>query len=85
VLIPELSSLRALCLNFIFNIMLAINSENLLKEWDVVAQWDRVAEGATFSSPVQTGPWAQPASNTMGTGYFSGENSRDIVLTTHPI
>ena len=53
-LIPELSILRALCMNFIFNIMLAINSEYLLKESAVMAQSDRVAEGAT----VQTGPGA---------------------------
>jgi len=25
---------------------------------------------ARFSAPVQTGPWAHPASYTMGTGYF---------------
>jgi len=28
--------------------------------------------GATFSSPVQTGPGAKPASYTTGTGSFSG-------------
>jgi len=26
--------------------------------------------GARFSAPVQIGPWAHPASYTMGTGYF---------------
>jgi len=28
--------------------------------------------GARFSAPVQTGPGANPASHTIGTGYFLG-------------
>jgi len=28
--------------------------------------------GARFSAPVQTSPWAHPASCTMGTGSFPG-------------
>jgi len=31
--------------------------------------------GATFSELIQTGPGAHPASYTMGTGSFLGENS----------
>jgi len=33
---------------------------------------DRFPVGARFSAPVQTGPWAHPASYTMGTGSFPG-------------
>jgi len=36
--------------------------------------------GVRFSVPVQTGPGANPASYTMGTGFFQGV----VVLTTHP-
>jgi len=32
--------------------------------------------GAKFSAPVQTGPWAHPASCTMGTGSFPGGKER---------
>ena len=32
---------------------------------------DRIPVGARFSAPVQTGPGAQPASCTMGTGSLS--------------
>jgi len=31
---------------------------------------DRIPVGVRFSAPVQTGPGAHPASNTMGTGSF---------------
>ena len=34
--------------------------------------WYRISVGAIFSSPVQTGPGAHPASYTIGTGIFSG-------------
>ena len=41
--------------------------------------------GARFSAPVQTGPGAQPASCTMGTGSFPGVKSgRGVTLTPHP-
>ena len=41
---------------------------------------------ARFSAPVQTGPGAQPASCTMGTGSFPGVKSdRDVTLTPHHI
>jgi hypothetical protein len=33
---------------------------------------DRIPVGARFSTPVQTGPGAHPASYTMGTGSFPG-------------
>jgi len=33
---------------------------------------DRIPVGARFSSPIQTGPEAHPASCTMGTGSFQG-------------
>jgi len=33
---------------------------------------DRIPVGARFSTPVQTGPGAHPASCTMGTGSFPG-------------
>ena len=40
--------------------------------------------GARFSAPVQTGPWAHPASCTMGTWSFLGAKSgRGVTLTPH--
>ena len=42
--------------------------------------------GARFSAPVETGPWAHPASCTMGTGSFLGVKSgRGVTLTPHPL
>jgi hypothetical protein len=42
--------------------------------------------GARFSTPVQTGPGAHPASCTMGTGSFPGvKSSRGETLTPHPL
>jgi hypothetical protein len=42
--------------------------------------------GARFSSPVQTGPGAHPASCTMGTGSFPWVKSgRGVTLTPHPL
>ena len=42
--------------------------------------------GREFSAPVQTGPGAQPASCTMGTGSFPGVKSgRGVTLTPHPL
>jgi len=36
--------------------------------------------------PLQTGPWAHPASCKMGTGSSSGvKYGRDLLLTTHPL
>ena len=47
---------------------------------------DRISVGARFSAPVQTGPGAQPASYTMGTGYFRGVKSgRGMKVTPHPL
>jgi hypothetical protein len=39
---------------------------------------------ARFFAPVQNGPGAHPASSTMGTGFFPGQNDRGVALTTHP-
>jgi hypothetical protein len=45
---------------------------------------DRIAVGARFSAPVQTGPGAHPASCTMGTGSLPGvKYGRGMLLTTH--
>ena len=45
---------------------------------------DRIPVEARFSAPVQTGPGANPASCTMGTGSFLGVNSgRSVTLTHH--
>jgi len=42
--------------------------------------------GPRFSAPVQTGPGAQPASCTMGTGPFPGlKSGRGVTLTPHPL
>jgi len=42
-------------------------------------------EEARFSAPVQTGPEAQPASCTMGTGFFPEVKSgRGVTLTPPP-
>ena len=41
---------------------------------------------ARFSAPVQTGPEADPASCTMGTGSFPGVRcSRGVTLTPHTL
>jgi hypothetical protein len=46
---------------------------------------DRIPVGARFSAPVHTGPGANTAHCTMGTGSFSGVKSgRDVTLTPHP-
>ena len=42
--------------------------------------------GTRFSSPVQTGPEAHPASCKMGTGFIPGVRSgRGVTLTPHPL
>jgi hypothetical protein len=42
--------------------------------------------GARFSTPVQIGPGAHPASCTMGIGSFRGVKSgRGVTLTTRPL
>jgi len=47
---------------------------------------DRITVGARFSAPVQTGPRAQPASCTMGTGSFPRvKGGRGVTLTPHPL
>jgi len=47
---------------------------------------DRIPVGARFSAPVHTGPWAHPASCTMGTGSFPGiKRGRGVTLTAHPL
>ena len=46
---------------------------------------DRIPVVVRFSAPVQTGPGAQPASCTVGTGSFPGvKSSQDVMLTPHP-
>ena len=45
-----------------------------------------IAQKARFSTPVQTGPGAHPASCTMGTGSFLGVKSGwGVTLTSHPL
>jgi hypothetical protein len=47
---------------------------------------DRIPLGARFSTPVQTGPGAHPASCTMGTGSFQEvKSSWSMTLTPHPL
>jgi len=42
--------------------------------------------GARFSTPVQTGPGAHPASCKMGIGSFLGvKRGRGVRLTPHPL
>ena len=42
--------------------------------------------GVRYSAPVQTAPWANTASCTMGTGSFQGVKSgRGVTLTPHPL
>jgi len=45
---------------------------------------NRVPVAERFSAPVQTGPDANPAFYTRGTGYFRGVSGRGVALTTHP-
>ena len=53
---------------------------------DGVGIESRLGGGARFSAPVQTGPGAQPASCTTGTGSFSGVKSgRGVTLILHPL
>ena len=37
--------------------------------------------GAKFSTPIQTGPGADPASHTMNSGSFQGKSFRGVALT----
>ena len=47
---------------------------------------DRFPVWARFSTPIQTGPGAHPASCAIGTGYFPGVTSgRGVTLTPHPL
>jgi hypothetical protein len=47
---------------------------------------DRIPMGVRFSTPVQTGPGAHPASCTIGTESFPGvESGRGVMLTAHPL
>ena len=47
---------------------------------------DRILLGVRFSTPIQTGPGAHPASYKMGTGSLSRwKSDRGVALTTHPI
>jgi len=47
---------------------------------------DRIPVGTRFSAPVQTGPGANSASCTKGTGSFPGlKKGRDVTLTPHPL
>ena len=47
---------------------------------------DRIPVSARFSTLVQTGPGAHPASCTMGTGFFPGiKSGRGLTLTPHPL
>jgi hypothetical protein len=45
---------------------------------------DRIPVDARFSTPVQTGPGAHPASCAMGTGSFPGVKRLECGVTTHP-
>jgi len=47
---------------------------------------NRIPVGVRFSTPVQTGPGAHPASCTMGTGSFPGvRSSLGVTLTPDPL
>jgi len=47
---------------------------------------NRIPVGTRVSAPVLTGPGAQPASCTMGTGSFPGvKNGRGVTLTPYPL
>ena len=57
-----------------------LKAEILEKRVGIESRW-----GRDFP-PVQTGPGANPASFTMGTGYFPGVKcSRGVLLTTHTL
>ena len=57
------------------------------KEWLRAGRsGDRIPVEARFSTPVQTGPWAHPASSTLGTGSFPEVKcGRGVTLTPHPL
>jgi hypothetical protein len=57
--------------------------QQLAMGWTV---WGSNPGGVRFSTPVQTGPGAHPASCTMGTGSFPGVKSGPgVTLTPHPL
>ena len=60
----------------IFNIYLLHEGQGYLSRYSdslrAGMSEDGILAGARFSVPVQTGPGAHPASNTMGTGYRPG-------------
>jgi hypothetical protein len=67
-----------------FNIFLTVHLRTILIG-NQLDSGDRIPVGARFSASVQTGPGAQPASCTMGTGSFPGVKSgRGVTLTPHP-
>jgi hypothetical protein len=48
--------------------------------------WGSNPGGGEFSALVQTGPWAHPASCTLGTGSFPVvESDRGVALARHPL
>ena len=52
-----------------------------LDDLGIESQW-----GARFSTPVQAGPGAHPASCIIGTGSFPGVKSgRGVTLNPHPL
>jgi hypothetical protein len=62
------------------------NSIGIATELRAWRSGDRIPVGARFSSPVQTGTGAHPASCTMGTGSFPGVKSGPgVTLTPHPL
>ena len=61
-----------------------VSSVGIATELRAGRSGDRIPVGVRFSTPVQTGPGAHPASCTMGTGSFPGVNSgRGVTLTPH--
>ena len=45
---------------------------------------DQIPKGTRFSAPIQTSPWAHPASYTMDGRSLPGVKQPSVSLTTHP-
>ena len=69
---------------FYICIMYLVYRCNIVQHLRAGRSGDRIAVGARFSVPVQTGPETHPASCMTGTGSFPGVKcSRGVTLTPH--
>jgi len=83
---PFLLFLTRLCLSVITSPGLQYAYFSRYSYWIWAGQYRIESRWVRNFPPVQTGPGAQPASCTMGTGSFPGVKcGRGVLLTTHPL